>query len=61
MIQALVAQHFRDKEHKAGQAAQMDIVKGKGTQSPDNLHKASLLCGFPFEFDMRRLANDTRS
>ncbi|KAK7912129.1 hypothetical protein PG985_014610 [Apiospora marii] len=30
MIQALVAQHFRDKEHKAGQAAQMDIVKGKG-------------------------------
>ncbi|KAK8030090.1 ATPase family AAA domain-containing protein 3B [Apiospora rasikravindrae] len=30
MIQALVAQHFRDKEHRAGQTEQMDIVKGKG-------------------------------
>jgi len=30
MIQALVAQHFRDKESKTGQAAQVDIVKGKG-------------------------------
>lgn len=35
MIQALVSQHFRDKEHKAGQAVQMDIVKGKGMRSPD--------------------------
>ncbi|KAK8063334.1 hypothetical protein PG996_007986 [Apiospora saccharicola] len=30
MIQALVAQHLRDKEHRAGQTVQMDIVKGKG-------------------------------
>lgn len=38
MIQALVAQHFRDKKHKAGQTAQMDIVKGKGNRIPDELH-----------------------
>ncbi|KAK8062250.1 hypothetical protein PG997_014347 [Apiospora hydei] len=30
MIQALVAQHFRDKVYKAGQTSQTDIVKGKG-------------------------------
>ncbi|KAH9213339.1 hypothetical protein DL95DRAFT_367299 [Leptodontidium sp. 2 PMI_412] len=30
MIQALIAQHFRDKESKTGQTEQVDIVKGKG-------------------------------
>ncbi|KUI64420.1 hypothetical protein VM1G_11209 [Cytospora mali] len=30
MIQALVAQHFRDKESQTGQAEPVDIVKGKG-------------------------------
>ncbi|KUI55602.1 ATPase family AAA domain-containing protein 3B [Cytospora mali] len=30
MIQALVAQHFRDKESRTGQAEPVDIVKGKG-------------------------------
>ncbi|KAK8112601.1 hypothetical protein PG984_013127 [Apiospora sp. TS-2023a] len=42
MIQALVAQHFRDKVHKAGQASQVDIVKGKGEQPPDTQHTTSL-------------------
>jgi hypothetical protein len=37
MIQALIAQHFRDKESKTGQAAQVDIVKGKGnSETPGN-------------------------
>lgn len=30
MIQALIAQHFRDKESKTGRTEQVDIVKGKG-------------------------------
>jgi len=30
MIQALIAQHFRDKEAKTGHTQQVDIVKGKG-------------------------------
>jgi hypothetical protein len=30
MIQALVAQHFRDKESQTGHMEQVDIVKGKG-------------------------------
>lgn len=43
MIQALVAQHFRDKEHKAGQASQMDIIKGKGRMVHTNLALRSIL------------------
>jgi hypothetical protein len=37
MIQALIAQHFRDKKSKIRQAAQVDIVKGKGNSlTPGN-------------------------
>jgi len=38
MIQALVAQHFRDKESKTGQAEQVDIVKGKGNSKNLETH-----------------------
>jgi hypothetical protein len=40
MIQALIAQHFRDKESKTGNTEQVDIVKGKGnSETLGTLHQ----------------------
>ena len=40
MIQALIAQHFRDKESNTGQTEQVDIVKGKGnSETLGTLHR----------------------
>lgn len=46
MVQALVAQHFRDKESKTGHtAAQVDIIKGKGNYITPKLCEVMLVPG----------------
>lgn len=54
MVQALVAQHFRDKESKTGQtAAQVDIVKGKGSYITPKLWELSAACWCSADIDLR--------
>lgn len=51
MIQALIAQHFRDKELKTGQTEQVDIVKGKGDSK---LWELSTGCWCQADIDLRK-------
>ena len=54
MVQALVAQHFRDKESKTGQtAAQVDIIKGKGNYITLKLCEFSAACSCQVDIDPR--------